>query len=158
MSSVQAKCTSCGGIISVEENYEYAVCPFCNTTFIVEEAVNKYNIEVETNMESTPSPVVNENMFSEIDYKSLDIVMQIQSVRRMGITAYIIAFFDPIVSLILAIMGKNRGYSFSDTPNELKESLENAIDYNERAKKLSILFLFIDIIIGIIGFIVYSEM
>ena len=50
MSFVQAKCTNCGGILSVEDNLEAAVCPFCNTPYIVEKAVNNYNITNNVNV------------------------------------------------------------------------------------------------------------
>ncbi|MBO4894719.1 MAG: leucine-rich repeat domain-containing protein [Clostridia bacterium] len=44
MSFVQAKCPNCGGVLAVDNSNEAAVCQFCNTPFIVEKAVNNYNI------------------------------------------------------------------------------------------------------------------
>ena len=44
MPFVQAKCTNCGGILAVDRSHDAAVCPFCQTPFIVEKAINNYNI------------------------------------------------------------------------------------------------------------------
>ena len=44
MPFVQAKCTNCGGVLAVDETLDAAVCPFCNTPYVVEKAINNYNI------------------------------------------------------------------------------------------------------------------
>jgi len=44
MPFVQAKCTNCGGVLAVDDSLDAAVCPFCNTPYIVEKAINNYNI------------------------------------------------------------------------------------------------------------------
>ena len=44
MPFVQAKCTNCGGVLAVDDSLDAAVCPFCNTPYIVEQAINNYNI------------------------------------------------------------------------------------------------------------------
>ncbi len=42
---VPATCTQCGGTVNVDPGSEKATCPFCGTSFIVEKAVNNYNVE-----------------------------------------------------------------------------------------------------------------
>ena len=44
MSLVPAICTQCGAHIEVDNTLEAAICKFCGTAFIVEKAVNNYNI------------------------------------------------------------------------------------------------------------------
>lgn len=44
MPFVQAKCTNCGGILEVDNSKEAAICPYCNTAYIVEKAIHNYNI------------------------------------------------------------------------------------------------------------------
>ena len=44
VSFVQAKCTNCGGILAVDDSLEAAVCPFCNTPYVVEKAIHNYYI------------------------------------------------------------------------------------------------------------------
>ena len=50
MPFVQAKCPNCGGFLAVDNARDAAVCQFCGTPFIVEKAVNNYNISVNNNI------------------------------------------------------------------------------------------------------------
>lgn len=50
MPFVQAKCPNCGGVLAVDNSNEAAVCQFCNTPFIVERAINNYNITNNVNV------------------------------------------------------------------------------------------------------------
>lgn len=47
---VPAKCTCCGATLEVDPRQEAAVCRFCNTPFIVEKAINNYNISLSGNI------------------------------------------------------------------------------------------------------------
>ena len=42
MSLVKAQCTNCGGTLDVDNSKEAAICPYCNTPYIVEKAINCY--------------------------------------------------------------------------------------------------------------------
>lgn len=44
MPLVSAICTQCGGQLKVDSKLEAAVCNYCNAPFIIEKAINKYNI------------------------------------------------------------------------------------------------------------------
>lgn len=44
MSFVNAKCTNCGATLTVDNDKEAAICQYCNSAFIVEKAINNYNI------------------------------------------------------------------------------------------------------------------
>ena len=39
-----AICTQCGASLQVDPNLEAAVCKYCNTPFIIEKAINNYNV------------------------------------------------------------------------------------------------------------------
>ena len=41
---VPAVCTQCGASLQVDPNLEAAVCKYCNTPFIIEKAINNYNV------------------------------------------------------------------------------------------------------------------
>ena len=41
---VPAICTQCGASLQVDPNLEAAVCKYCNTPFIIEKAINNYNV------------------------------------------------------------------------------------------------------------------
>lgn len=38
-----AKCTNCGADLEVDASKEAAICPYCQTAYIVEKAINNYN-------------------------------------------------------------------------------------------------------------------
>ena len=42
---VPALCTQCGGSVEVDSASEKATCPFCGASFIVEKAINNYNVQ-----------------------------------------------------------------------------------------------------------------
>ncbi len=42
---VPASCTKCGGTVNVDPQTDMASCPFCGTSFIVERAINNYNVQ-----------------------------------------------------------------------------------------------------------------
>ena len=44
MPLVPAKCTQCGATLTIDPSQDAAVCPFCNTPFVVEKAINNYNV------------------------------------------------------------------------------------------------------------------
>ncbi len=41
---VPATCSQCGGTVEVDPNSTEARCPFCGTSFVVDKAINNYNI------------------------------------------------------------------------------------------------------------------
>ena len=42
MRFVPATCTKCGAALDVDPSQDAAVCPYCDTAFIVEKAINNY--------------------------------------------------------------------------------------------------------------------
>lgn len=44
MPLVQAKCTNCGANLEIDNTKDAAICPYCGTAFIVEKAINNYNV------------------------------------------------------------------------------------------------------------------
>ena len=47
---VPAKCTNCGASLSVGPTQSAAVCPYCNSAYVVEKAINEYNLSIEGNL------------------------------------------------------------------------------------------------------------
>ena len=43
MPFVQAKCTNCGANLEIDNSRDAYICPYCNTPFVVEKAINNYN-------------------------------------------------------------------------------------------------------------------
>lgn len=44
MPITSAKCTNCGAILQVDNAKDAAICPYCHSAFIVDKAINNYNI------------------------------------------------------------------------------------------------------------------
>ena len=44
MPLVQAKCTNCGANLQVDNTKDAAICPYCGSAYIVEKAINNYNV------------------------------------------------------------------------------------------------------------------
>ena len=42
---VPALCTQCGGTVEVDTANESGKCPYCGTEFLIEKAVNNYNVK-----------------------------------------------------------------------------------------------------------------
>jgi predicted RNA-binding Zn-ribbon protein involved in translation (DUF1610 family) len=42
---VPAICTQCGGTVEVDKTQDAATCPFCGAAFIIEKAINNYNVK-----------------------------------------------------------------------------------------------------------------
>ena len=58
MSMVPAKCTQCGGQLTVDSEKEAAICEFCGTPFIVEKAINNYNTTVINNFDNATVNII----------------------------------------------------------------------------------------------------
>lgn len=41
---VECKCTNCGSVLSVSSDKDAAICEFCGSAFVVDKAINNYNI------------------------------------------------------------------------------------------------------------------
>ena len=50
MPLVNAKCTNCGGTLSVDASKDAAICDFCGSPFIVEKAIQNYNYHITNNI------------------------------------------------------------------------------------------------------------
>ena len=44
MPLIKAQCPNCGGALEVDNTQDAAICPFCKTPYIVEKAINQYNM------------------------------------------------------------------------------------------------------------------
>lgn len=47
MAFVAAKCTSCGGTLQVDNSKKAAICPYCGSAYVVQDAVNNYMMSVQ---------------------------------------------------------------------------------------------------------------
>ncbi len=47
---VPAKCTNCNAPLEVDATQSAAICPYCKTPYIVEQAIHNYNVSMNGNM------------------------------------------------------------------------------------------------------------
>ena len=66
MSLVEAKCTNCGAKLEVDNTKDAAICPSCNSPFIVEKAINNItnNITNENNITNSNVTIINNESIS----------------------------------------------------------------------------------------------
>lgn len=57
-----AKCPSCGANIEVDRNLDKTTCQYCRTTIMIEEAVEKYKIEISGRVEVDGIATVNASL------------------------------------------------------------------------------------------------
>ncbi|MBQ9517031.1 MAG: hypothetical protein IJR60_03040 [Eubacterium sp.] len=112
-----------------------------------QESVNKQN-GIEIKMGNSDAV---DNNIKGFNYKTIDIIVQINSIRTMGLMSIVIAFLNPIIGLVCGTIGKARGERLTAVPSELDNSLTDAVEYNEKGVKVSSIILVIEIIVSIIG-------
>ncbi|MCR5151513.1 MAG: hypothetical protein K6B52_09880 [Clostridiales bacterium] len=66
MPLVKAQCTNCGGTLEVDNSKEAAVCPFCNTPYIVEKAINNYTTNVTNNIQAQNVTIIGGKDFNQL--------------------------------------------------------------------------------------------
>lgn len=65
MAIVPAKCTSCGGTLKVRAEDKTAICPFCGTEYLVQEAIEQYNITNVYNIEKASLTLDHRKLFND---------------------------------------------------------------------------------------------
>lgn len=81
---VPAKCTNCGGNLTVDPNQRQAVCPYCNTSFLVQQAITNYNVSI-----NGPVNIASANitMDSRSEHTLLDKAKEYASCKKWSMAA-----------------------------------------------------------------------
>lgn len=85
MSLVAAKCTNCGGELQVEASREAAVCEYCGAAFIVEKAINNYNINQVSHLHADVVQVMDSEGADNL-YKSAVTYLNMRSTKEASET------------------------------------------------------------------------
>ena len=64
---VKAQCTNCNAPLEVDVAQSAAICPYCNMPYIVEQAVNNYNVSVNTGNMNITNAVINVSNGSNVN-------------------------------------------------------------------------------------------
>ena len=116
MALVPAKCPNCGGSIKVDASGKAGLCEYCNTPFIVQEAINNYNI-----VNNIGTQIINVTNVIDSEFESL--LRDYNTARELG------GKFSAVKMLKLVIGGSASGKS--EYAEELIISLagDENIDY-----------------------------
>lgn len=74
MPLVNAKCPNCGGALQVDNGKRAAICPFCKEAYIVEDAINNYITNYNTNIEHLHADVVNISQQKDFEIRAGELV------------------------------------------------------------------------------------
>ncbi len=66
MPFVKAQCTNCGAILDVDSFKDAAVCPYCDTPYVVEKAINNYTTNITNNISAHTVNIINQKDGFEI--------------------------------------------------------------------------------------------
>lgn len=153
MPLVNAKCTNCGSPLKIDNDKDAAICEYCGSPFIVERAINNYNISNQVYANTV-------NIYGKEDYeivagvlkkyngKNLDIiipdgVISIDAGAFKGSNIKSIQFSETVTE----IRGVSCNGAFSDCnyleevlfPKGIKYIGEDAFAYCKNLKKITIL-------------------
>lgn len=131
MNLIPGVCTQCGATLSVEEGKDCMICPYCNTPFIVEKAIQQFNTTYIINNNYNAENIYINNAPEEKDFK----VVAGKLVKYLGESA------DVVIPEGVRIIGEDvfKGTSiisveFSDTVEEIEHG---AFEDCKRLEKVS---------------------
>ena len=87
MPLVQARCTSCGGTLQVDDAKVSAICPYCGTSYIVQEAINNYVTYQTTNIAHADVVHVQDDHSAQARLKAGDTLLRLEQYEKAR-TAY----------------------------------------------------------------------
>lgn len=66
MGLIKAQCTNCGAILDVDNAKDAAICPYCNTPYIVEKAINNYVTNISNNI-NAQTVIINGQYYGDFE-------------------------------------------------------------------------------------------
>ena len=91
MALVDAKCTNCGAKLSIDDSKDAAICEFCGSAFIVEKAINNFQINANVinviNTGSENDYIIRAGVLEKYNGSSIDVTLP-QNVFYIGKSAF----------------------------------------------------------------------
>lgn len=138
MKLVAAKCPSCGADIEVDKNSDKTKCEFCNTKIIVDEAIQKYKVEVSGNIEVDNLPKLEnylklgERYYIDLDYK--ESFKNYSKALELDPDNFLVVLRYGITKSLLSL---SNGFDIKSLQNGLKNALK-LLDENDYTKNICI--------------------
>lgn len=124
MPLVNAKCTNCGANLKIDDTKDAAICEYCGSAFIVEKAINNYNVNV-SNTNNITADVV--NVYEEHLYSSPLNAFHIENPGKL--TAYYGYDTDVVIPEIVKTI---ESYSFDKNEMIKSISIPNSVEKIEQ--------------------------
>ncbi|WP_349674516.1 zinc ribbon domain-containing protein [Lacrimispora sp.] len=120
---IPAKCTNCGATLEVDSSQQAAICPYCKSAYIVEQAVNNYNISFNSNL-NIENTTININ---GIDTDNL--LLRAKEFEDEYEYEYALRYYNQVLDV------DNENNNARDGVKRIKNALENYIYYESPASR-----------------------
>lgn len=120
---IPAKCTNCGATLEVDSSQQAAICPYCKSAYIVEQAVNNYNISFNSNL-NIENTTININ---GIDSDNL--LLRAKEFEDEYEYEYALRYYNQVLDV------DNENNNARDGVKRIKNALENYIYYESPASR-----------------------
>ena len=122
MGLVVAKCTNCGANLEVDEKLDAAICPYCNSAYIVEKAISNYNIgSINANVVNVYGNISTVSNISNSVQELSNKVMTLKNERRNhhpGLIGKVSGKTNPIDEELLSLINN---YQIPNTKDDITE-------------------------------------
>ncbi len=121
MPLVNAKCTNCGANLKIDDTNDAAICEYCGSAFVVEKAINNYNVNV-SNTNNITADVV--NVYSDITVSISDF-----SIVAGKLVGYFGSVTDVVIPNDVKIIGESAFSGMNITSVIMPDSVEEIERY-----------------------------
>lgn len=121
---VDAKCTSCGATLEVDGSENIAICPYCDSTYVVEQAVNNYNINTNGNLNIGNATINIPGVNTE------NLLMRARSFEEEGELESALEYYDRVLDVDFSNEEAREGIS------RVKAEMENYVYYETQGNSL----------------------
>lgn len=142
MKLTPAKCPCCGANLEVNESLKNTICQYCGTTVLIEEAIEKYNIELSGRLEvegiKTNSKKIEnakKHMAIEEYTKAQDLLNEVNEDDSFNIEAQALWIKNAVLLANLKVNCLNENFAREDYPNKFK-GIEMIVKHFDRLVKI----------------------
>ncbi len=123
---VPAKCTSCGAQLEVDSTQQAAICPYCNSAYIVEQAINNFQVNMSGNMNISNATinVVNSNTNLE------NLFARAEEYKKQGNYVAALEYYNRVLDEDITHYGAKQGVA------HIENEMENYVYYQIAGNKV----------------------
>ena len=126
MRIVKAQCTNCNAPLEVDSTQAAAICPYCNTTYVVEKAINNYNINMNTGNMNISNAVINVSNGSNID----NLLLRAEKYEQEGNYIVALEYYNKVLDIDISQT------KAQDAIHKIEKRIEEYVYYRGDANKV----------------------